>query len=364
MTARDHTLQEHRQPREGGRELPAILFAVLSVLILCVLIYIGSGGLRDFDSALIGYAVGTVIAVAGLVYRYTLWITRPPTWQYFRAGWSEFFSWRNFRRYALLVPKAWWTDIFAQTFIRKRSTLRWIMHMSLFWGVLLSLFITIPLTFGWFKFTFEEPEDYKIWVFQIPLFTFPVETVFAWVIFHALDFSAVLLLIGVAIAFWRRSTDAGFLATQRFGFDLMPLILLFAIAVTGLALTASSLFWEGDYYWFISLVHQVIVVIWLISLPFGKFFHIVERPATIGVTLYQAVTTDKEREQGVEGRCRGCGEQFLSAQFITDLKATLNELGQDYDLGTNYGTLQDYCPTCKRRLRGSAYYVMMGDRFL
>ena len=72
----------------------------------------------------------------------------------------------------------------------------------------------------------------------------------------------------------------GCCVTQRFGFDLMPLVLLFAIAVTGLALTASSLWWEGRYYWFISLTHQVVVVAWLLSLPFGKFFHIVQRPAS------------------------------------------------------------------------------------
>lgn len=36
----------------------------------------------------------------------------------------------------------------------------------------------------------------------------------------------------------------GLRTTQRFGFDLAPLVLLFAIAVTGLALTASSLWWE------------------------------------------------------------------------------------------------------------------------
>ena len=101
-----------------------------------------------------------------------------------------------------------------------------------------------------------------------------------------------MLIIGLAIALWRRTRDAGLLITQRFGFDLVPLVLLFAIAITGLALTASSLWWEGRFYWFISLTHQVVVVGWLLSLPFGKFFHIVQRPASIGVTLYQTVNQD------------------------------------------------------------------------
>jgi hypothetical protein len=185
------------------------------------------------------------------------------------------------------------------------------------------------------------------------------------VIFHALDFTAVLLLIGVGLALWRRTTDAGLLATQRFGFDLMPLILLFAIAVTGLALTGSSLLWEGQYYWFISLSHQLVVVVWLISLPFAKFFHIVERPATIGITLYQTVNQDLERgsTESAGTPCARCGEALPSAQFVADLKATLDDLGQRYDLD-GHGNLQDYCPTCKRVLRGQAYFELMGKRFV
>lgn len=348
------------------QEWLAIALAGLSVLVLAALIYVGSRGLRDFDSALIGYAVGTVVAVAGLVYRYTVWISKPPTWRYFRGGWKGFFSPRNFRRYTWLVPIALWTDIFAQTFILRRSLTRWLMHMCIFWGVILSLAITIPLTFGWIRFTLEPERDYRLWVFGIQTLSFPLETILAWSIFHALDFTAVLLLVGVGIALWRRSTDAGMLATQRFGFDLLPLVLLAAIAITGLALTGSSMLWEGHYYWFISLVHQVVVVGWLLMLPFGKFFHIVERPATIGVTVYQAVNQGIEHYPGSAepiGRCKGCGEALPSGQFVIDLKATLEDLGQRYDLD-EFGVLQEYCPTCKRALRGKAYFQHMGKRFL
>lgn len=355
------------QPRPAQRqERIALLLSALTVLILCLLIYVGSRGLRDFDSALIGYAVGTVVAAAGLVYRYTIWVSKPPTWRYFRGGWKGLLSWRTFRKYMFLVPVAWWTDIFAQTFIMRRGFGRWAMHMCIFWGVILSLAITIPLTFGWVRFTLEPERDYRLWVFGIETVKFPLETLLAWTIFHALDFSAAILLVGLAIALWRRSTDAGMLATQRFGFDLLPLVLLAAIAVTGLALTASSMLWEGHYYWFISLVHQVVVVGWLLLLPFGKFFHIVERPATIGVKLYQAVNESVDHYPGAgdgEGACAGCGERLPSPQFVTDLKATLGDLGQDYDLH-ELGVLQDYCPTCKRKLRGKAYFQQVGNQFV
>jgi hypothetical protein len=229
------------------RELPAALLAALAAFFLVLLSYWGSRGLKDFDSALIGYAVATVFAAAAMVYRYTLWITRPPTWRYFKAGWATFLSWRNFRRYTTLIPRAWWHDIFGQTFIRTRGITRWVAHMAIFWGVILSLLITIPLTFGWIRFSLVPPDRYQLWFFGLTVVQFPIAAGTGFALFHALDFTALLLIIGVAIMLWRRATDVGLMTTQRFGFDLVPLVLLFAIAVTGLALTASSLWWQGKF---------------------------------------------------------------------------------------------------------------------
>ncbi|HEX5166549.1 MAG TPA: hypothetical protein VFV93_14190 [Thermomicrobiales bacterium] len=359
---------EHARRRAG-------IATVVVTLILLVLIYVGSRGLKHFDSALIGYCVASIFAIAALTHRYTLWLGRAPTWRYFRAGWANFFSWKNFRRYTFLIPKAWWTDIFAQTFIFKRSPTRWVMHMSIFWGVLLSLAVTFPLTFGWIHFELAEnnPDHYTAFFFGFAIFTFPIEAGVGFGVYHILDFTAVLLIVGLAIAIWRRITDAGLLTTQRFGFDLLPLFLLFAIAVTGLALTASSMWWNGAFYWFIALVHQVVVVLWLLSLPFGKFFHIVQRPASIGVSLYQAVNQGVRHYGGrpVEadptvigtGACRRCGDPLPSPQFIADLKGVLRDVGQDYALNDDTA-LQDYCPTCKRVLRGQSYYAVMGKKFL
>jgi hypothetical protein len=348
------------------RRLSAGILSTITAVILVILIFLGSRGFKDFDSALIGYAVATVVAFSALVYRYTIWLTRPPTWRYFKGGWTSFLSWKNFRRYLTLIPKAWWTDIIAQTFIWKRSRQRWLMHITIFYGVVISLLITVPLTFGWFHFTLIQPNNYQMWFFGLPVFQFPIEAGVGFSLFHGLDFSAALLIIGLAIALWRRTRDAGLLITQRFGFDLVPLLLLFAIAITGLALTASSLWWEGRFYWFISLTHQVVVVGWLLSLPFGKFFHIVERPASIGVTLYQTVNQDvaQDNPQTQGAYCARCGEAMPSAQFVHDLAATLGELNQRYDMGQDKGLLQEYCPTCKRVMRGTAYYQLMGKKFL
>jgi hypothetical protein len=233
-------------------------------------------------------------------------------------------------------------------------------------GVLGSLAITLPLTFGWLHFTLQPQGQYQIWFFGLPLFIFPISSVIGFAIYHGLDFTAALLMVGLVLALWRRVTDAGLLAIQRFGFDLMPLVLLLAITVTGFALTASSTWWGGKFYWFISLTHQAVVVVWLLTLPFGKFFHIIERPASIGVTLYQTVNQGIEHygTQIQTGRCKRCSHELPSLQFIHDLEGVLSDLGQHYDLGSERGMFQEYCPTCKRVLRGEAYYQLMGKRFL
>ncbi len=350
----------------GGVHLPAAALAVAAAALLVVLIYVGSRGLRDFDSALVGYAVATVFATAAIVYRYALWIMRPPTWRYFVGGWTNFLSLRNFRRYARLVPVELWRDIFGQTFIRRRSRSRWLAHLCLFYGVVGSLAVTLPLTFGWIRFTLVPPDRYQLWVCGIPVLRFGIHAGIGFGLFHALDFTAALLIFGIAVSLWRRFTDVGLLTTQRFGFDLVPLVLLFAIAVTGLALTASTAWWQGRFYSFIALVHEAVVVGWLVSIPFGKFFHIVQRPASVGVTLYQRVSQGLPEPSGEPPAplaCRACGAPLPSARFVEDLKGTLADLGQSYAL-PGRGVLQEYCPTCKRRLRGGAYYALLGKRFV
>ncbi|MFN8634574.1 MAG: hypothetical protein U0893_12010 [Chloroflexota bacterium] len=192
--------------------------------------------------------------MAAIVYRYTRWITRPPTWRYFRAGWVNFLSWQNFRRYTLLIPRAWWTDIFAQTFIIHRGFRRWFAHMAIFWGVVLSC-ATASAHVRLAPLHLHRPASITSGSSASRTSPFPVESVFGWVLYHALDFTSVLLIAG---CWWQLAARHGrrLLVTQRFGFDLLPLVLLFAIASDWLMLTASSLWWEGRYYWFISLVHR------------------------------------------------------------------------------------------------------------
>ena len=52
--------------------------------------------------------------------------------------------------------------------------------------------------------------------------------------------------------------------------------------------------------------------------------------------------------------CPRCGTMFVGKLWIDDLKDVVKELGFDYRLENGH-TLQDYCPRCKRIVRGLAY---------
>jgi hypothetical protein len=361
-----------------GLRTRSILAGIAAAIVVTLLIAIGSRGFHWFDASLIGYAVGTIFAVAAITYKYTFWLARPPTFRYWWRSWRLFFSYENFRHYTPLIPRAI-LDLFSQQFIRRRGLYRWFTHQCIFWGVVLSCLITFPLTFGWLRFTQTPAGQYRIWFFGFPLFfTYPVNSFFAFLVFHALDFTALLLVVGLVLAFHRRFHDLALIAVQRFRFDILPLALLLAIAVTGLALTADSAWLGGAYYWFISLTHEAVVVLWLISLPFGKFFHIVERPATVGIELYWKTGENTEMQH-----CARCGQPFAPVRFIQDLKKTLYEVDENYLVRSDVSVKQeeqptspvksatearvssmlwwqDFCPRCKRVMRSQGNLAALG----
>lgn len=362
----------HEQRSYFGLRTRALLYGIIAAVLLTGLIALGSRGFHWFDAALIGYAVASIFAFAAVTYKYSFWLARPPTGRYWRRSWQLFFSYDNFRHYTALIPSAI-LDLFSQQFIRERGLYRWITHQCLFWGVLLSCAITFPLTFGWIRMTLIAGGQYLLWFFGFPVLTFAPNSILGFLTYHALDGTALLLLIGIVLALHRRFHDLALISVQRFGFDLMPLGLLLAIVISGLALTADSMWLRGMYYWYISLTHQVVVVFWLISLPFGKFFHLIERPATVGIELYWKTGENTQMQ-----RCARCGEEFAPLRFIQDLKKTLVDLGENYTLREDGQPSQsaetpsalwwqDLCPCCKRVVNGQATLASLnpeGNRFL
>jgi hypothetical protein len=76
-------------------------------------------------------------------------------------------------------------------------------------------------------------------------------------------------------------------------------------------------------------------------IPFGKLFHIFQRPGNLGVAYYK-----RANAAASSANCRRCGQPFASAQQMADLKAVLPRVGFDYSDGD--GNYQDTCPKCRR----------------
>ncbi|MDE3197422.1 MAG: MFS transporter, partial [Acidobacteriota bacterium] len=165
------------------------------------------------------------------------------------------------------------------------------------------------------------------------------------VLFHGLDIAAVLVITGVGLSLWRRLRDLGAQSLQSFAMDFFPLILLFAISVTGLALTVSQEWLRGTAYSYLAIVHAITVIAGLLYLPFGKFFHIFQRPAQLGVKLYRATG-----DSGEGAVCPRCNQRFASAMHIRDLNAILPQLGFNYSMRGGEFRWQDLCPPCKRKM--------------
>ena len=323
----------------------ASVAGAVAAVVLTVLVFAGSDELANFDAALVGYATATIVLTFGVVYRYAMWVQTPPTRRYLVKGWTAFFSIRNFRRFPAMVPRGIVSYLSLQTFIRERGTGRWLAHQVLFWGVVLATLMTFTLAWGWVHFETSPSQDYEMFVLGLKIMTFAPLTWWAWITFHLLDIAALLVIAGCAYFLWRRMHDREATTGQRLGYDFVPLVALVAISVTGLLLTFSSAVLEGAGYEFLAILHMGVVVLSLVFIPFGKFFHVIQRPATVGVHMYKRTT--QARDGIVE--CVRCGEPLEGADFVRNLQETMDEFGM------RYADLVETCPRCKRLERGKAY---------
>ena len=320
-------------------------WATLWASVLVAAIVLGSRNLQNFDAALVIYTFAIIFATWGVVYHYSVWIRKPPTRVYWQRGWQLFREGGVFRSLGGIVGLAG-THLLSQTFIAKRSFLRWAMHQLIFWGCVLAAAITFPLVFGWIHFT-SAPNDQTVYVtylFGYPAGHFHLHTLTALLLFHGLDIAAFLVLGGIGLSLWRRMRDEGARAVQTLAMDFWPLILLFAICITGLALTVSQEWLEGSFYDFIAILHAITVIAALLYLPFGKFFHIFQRPAQLGVKLYQ-----RAGAEDAGAICTRCGERYASRMHVEDLKRVLPQVGFNYSMSGPVGNWQDLCPACRRK---------------
>jgi hypothetical protein len=157
----------------------------------------------------------------------------------------------------------------------------------------------------------------------------------------------VLVIVGVLLTLHRRLKEPGAVAVQQFGHDLVPLLLLLAVAVTGLMLTFSMHALHGAGYVVISIIHAATVIATLLYLPFGKLFHIFQRPLHLGVTLYK-----QHNAAAPAALCRLCGAAFAGAMHIADLQGVLHDVGLDWQLPEPMAHYMHVCPRCRRQQMG------------
>ena len=69
---------------------------------------------------------------------------------------------------------------------------------------------------------------------------------------------------------------------------------------------------------------------------------------------YQTFCELRWPETEGEAICPRCGTEFAGQMWLEDLKKVVEQLGFDYRMGDGH-TLQDFCPRCKRIMRGLVY---------
>lgn len=322
---------------------PVPVAAVVTGLLIAA-IYVGSGGLAHFDAALAGYCGATLIACYATAYQVVAFWQRRPSAFYGRALLGAA---RRPRQLARVLQTAG-RDIAAQRFIARRSRLRWLAHMLLAWGTLLAFAVTLPLVWGWLHFESAGDHIYRVVFASLPVGRFATDGAIGWLIFHALHVAGVAVMLGatyfLAMRLRLRREPS---VTGRF--HLAPVLLLLAIALTGLALPAAAALGRP---WFRSaaLIHEATVITLLVTLPYGKLIHLFIRPLHLGAQLVRETSTESVP-------CRTCAAPLAPVVQLRSVEALLAEEG------FHFAGYQQLCPVCRRRQLATVHSHLLGAQF-
>ena len=326
----------------------AVFWGLLATGLLGIAIFVGSRNLLHIDAALVSYTFACLFAAFGLCYRYAMWLQRPPTRMYWRRGWQSFLRPGRLRQTVTDFIRRFVGVFLLNRFIWRRSRARGLTHLLLMWGCLLAAAITLPLVFGWVYFE-TVPGDltsYRVFVFGFPTVAFAHASLVGHLLFHGLVWASFLVIAGVLLALHRRLRDHGAAALQDLQEDLMPLFMLFAVSVTGLLLTVSYTWLKGYAYEFLAITHAITVIFTLLWLPFGKFFHIFQRPAQLAVKFYKDVG-----REGEQARCARCRQPYATTLHVEDLIVVERQLNYQYEWPDHpAGHYQRICPACRRKM--------------
>ena len=318
--------------------------AALVTGLLIAAIYAGSGGLAHFDAALAGYCGATLVACYATAYQVAAFWQRRPSAFYGRALLRA----ARHPRQLAHVLRTTGRDIAAQRFILRRGRLRWLAHMLLAWGTLLGFAVTLPLVWGWLHFESAGDHLYRVVFASLPVGHFATAGAIGWLIFHALHLAGVAVVIGATYFLavrLRLHRQPG--VTDRF--HLAPVLLLLAVAVTGLALPAAALLGQS---WFriAALVHEATVITLLVTLPYGKLMHLFIRPLHLGAQLVREMSTES-------AVCRSCEARLAPSVQLRGVEAMLAEQG------FRFAGYQQLCPACRRRQLATVHSELLGAQF-
>jgi hypothetical protein len=321
---------------------PALRDAIAVSAGLVLLIVVGSGFLRWLDPALLGYLGATFAAVFGIAYQTSAFWRRPAAAFYGGALLAALRAPRTAR--AVFGGAA--RHLGAQELIARRARTKWIAHLLLSFGTLTSFAITLPLVFGWLHFEAHDPATYRAVFFNLPVATFATDGPLGTVAFHALSAAAVAVILGAGfflLARVRRTAEPGAAAPGH----VAPLLLLLAVAASGLALPATRTLPRA--HGVAAVVHQLTVALLLVGLPFGKLGHLFIRPLHLGVLAMRA-------EAAVQS-CAECAAALASARQLAAVEQLLAARGL---AGAAHRRL---CPTCRRRSLAAAQAQLVGADF-
>ncbi|MFS0863227.1 MFS transporter [Fredinandcohnia sp. 179-A 10B2 NHS] len=321
------------------------MYAFFVTLVLFGSMWVSTDQFTDIDMALLGYMISSFIFAIGLTVRMCAWLIRPATHQVVKRSIKNLKTKKRAKRNIKAIAKTAFENIILQKFIFKRGIYRGVQHFMIAWGCIGSFAITFGLTFGWMRFDLIDPLTYQVVVFNFPTMKMAAHGILAELLYNGLNITAMMVLVGVIMALFRRVKSQDVKVTQRVEFDLFPLYLLLSVTVSGLVLTVSYTFLDGWLHPYLTLIHQVTVVVLLVYFPFGKLFHLPIRPLATAVPMnYQEVIKVDTRA------CKKCGTTYSSDDQISDVKHIL--AAQSFDLQLADGSyLADYCPACRRRIR-------------
>ncbi len=337
-------------PRRDERLLPrrqslrAVRTAALSTALLLASIYFGSGGLTHFDAALAGYCGATVVACFATALRVAAFWHRRPSAFYGRKLVGAFGHPRHLTH---LLRRAG-RDLAGQRFIAPRSRLRWLAHLLLAWGTLVGFAVTLPLVWGWLHFEAVGDREYRAVLLAMPVARFATDGIVGWLIFHALHLAGAAVTAGAIyflLARVRLRRQPG--VVDRF--HVAPLLLLLAVALSGLALPVAA---QTARQWFrlAALVHEGAVIALLVALPYGKLIHLFIRPLHLGAQLMRATSSSA-------AMCRSCGAVTSPAAQRAAVETMLAESGFRFD------GHQQMCPRCRRRQLATVHTQLLGGHF-